>query len=218
MRPSATRSSGWGSAGSGRRPGSPARTRNTPSKKLARPPDRLGGPPPRLGGGLCRRGLVEPPGPAGPARLGRDAAAARQSAGEGRCPAQGSGLLRAVAHRSGSGAAGLCPAGRPVSRVTPAFLAWGAARLGAEGKRVWVLVWDNAAWHVSRAVRAWMGAHNRTVKLAITHIFPCSINGLLASLKGVSFCAEPFEGAPFRVILSGSNIDRGRNYNCPCGW
>src|SRR4051812_49671853 len=55
-------------------------------------------------------------------------------------------------------------------------------------------------------------------QLAITHIFPCSINGLLASLKGVSFCAEPFEGAPFRVILSGSNIDRGRNYNCPCGW
>src|SRR3954447_3263264 len=29
---------------------------------------------------------------------------------------------------------------------------------------LWVLVWDNAAWHVSRAVRAWIGAHNRTVK------------------------------------------------------
>ena len=54
--------------------------------------------------------------------------------------------------------------GRPVSRVTTAFLAWGADRLAAEGKRVWVLVWDNAAWHVSRAVQAWIGAHNRTVK------------------------------------------------------
>ena len=54
--------------------------------------------------------------------------------------------------------------GRPVSRVTTDFLAWGADRLAAEGKRVWVLVWDNAAWHVSRAVRAWIGAHNRTVK------------------------------------------------------
>src|SRR4029453_12049792 len=32
MRPSATRSSGWGWAGGGRRPGSPARTRDTPSK------------------------------------------------------------------------------------------------------------------------------------------------------------------------------------------
>jgi DDE superfamily endonuclease len=54
--------------------------------------------------------------------------------------------------------------GRPVSRVTTDFLAWGADRLAAEGKRVWVLVWDNAAWHVSRAVRAWIGTHNRTVK------------------------------------------------------
>src|SRR4051794_8395525 len=54
--------------------------------------------------------------------------------------------------------------GRPVSRVTTAFLAWGAGRLAAEGKRVWGLVWDHAAWHVSRAVQAWIGAHNRTVK------------------------------------------------------
>jgi len=54
--------------------------------------------------------------------------------------------------------------GRPVSRVTTDFLAWGADRLAAEGKRVWVLVWDNAAWHVSRAVQAWIGTHNRTVK------------------------------------------------------
>ena len=54
--------------------------------------------------------------------------------------------------------------GRPVSRVTTDFLAWGADRIAAEGKRVWVLVWDNAAWHVSRAVQAWIGAHNRTVK------------------------------------------------------
>src|SRR3954453_4812554 len=77
-------------------------------KRMARPPDCSGGPPPRLGGGLCRRGLVEPLGAAGPARLGRDAATARQCAGEGRCPTQGSGGLRAVAHRPGSGAAALC--------------------------------------------------------------------------------------------------------------
>jgi hypothetical protein len=59
-----------------------------------------------------------------------------------------------------------CVEGRPVSRVTTAFLAWGADRLAAEGKRVWVLVWDNAAWHVSRAVQAWIATHNRTVKRA----------------------------------------------------
>src|SRR5206468_6073059 len=83
-------------------------------KKLARPPDQLGSSPPRLGGGLCRRGLVEPLGPAGDARLG-DPAAQSQSTGQGRCPTQGTGLLRAVADRSGSGAAALCrrPPGQP---------------------------------------------------------------------------------------------------------
>ena len=55
-------------------------------------------------------------------------------------------------------------AGRPVSAVTRAFLAWAAERLAAEGVRVLALIWDNAAWHVSREVRAWITAHNRRVK------------------------------------------------------
>jgi hypothetical protein len=54
--------------------------------------------------------------------------------------------------------------GRPISAVTTAFLAWCCARLAAQGKRVLVLIWDNAAWHVSREVRAWRRAHNRQVK------------------------------------------------------
>ncbi len=29
---------------------------------------------------------------------------------------------------------------------------------------VWVLIWDNASWHVSKAVRAWIRAHNHAVK------------------------------------------------------
>ena len=57
-------------------------------------------------------------------------------------------------------------AGRPVSGVTCAFLVWVADRLAAEGVRVLALVWDNAPWHVSRAVRAWIRAHNRRVKAA----------------------------------------------------
>jgi len=56
--------------------------------------------------------------------------------------------------------------GRPVSGVTTEFLAWVAERLAAEGKRVLVLIWDNAAWHVSRQARAWIRAHNRRVKRA----------------------------------------------------
>ena len=54
--------------------------------------------------------------------------------------------------------------GRPVSHVTTQFLAWACERLAAEGKTALLLVWDNAAWHVSRAVRTWVRAHNRVAK------------------------------------------------------
>ena len=54
--------------------------------------------------------------------------------------------------------------GRPVSQVTEDFLAWACQRLAAEGKRALLLIWDNAAWHVSRRVRAWIKAHNRRAK------------------------------------------------------
>ena len=56
--------------------------------------------------------------------------------------------------------------GRPVSAVTTQFLTWLTAGLAAEGKTALLLVWDNASWHVSQAVRAWIKAHNRHVKQA----------------------------------------------------
>jgi DDE superfamily endonuclease len=55
-------------------------------------------------------------------------------------------------------------AGRPVSAVTCAFLAWVTARLAADQVRVLALIWDNASWHISREVRGWIRAHNRRVK------------------------------------------------------
>ena len=54
--------------------------------------------------------------------------------------------------------------GRPVSAVTTQFLAWLTARLAAEGNTALLMVWDNASWHISQAVRAWLKAHNRRVK------------------------------------------------------
>jgi hypothetical protein len=54
--------------------------------------------------------------------------------------------------------------GRPVSAVTTQFLAWCCPQLQALGIRVWALIWDNASWHVSRAVRAWIRTHNQQVK------------------------------------------------------
>jgi hypothetical protein len=57
-------------------------------------------------------------------------------------------------------------AGRPVSAATCAFLAWAAERMAAEDVRALALVRDDAGWHVSRAVRARIGGHDRRVKAA----------------------------------------------------
>jgi hypothetical protein len=54
--------------------------------------------------------------------------------------------------------------GRPVSAITTQFLDWCCARLAAAGKTALLLVWDNASWHVSKQVRAWIRGHNRAVK------------------------------------------------------
>jgi transposase len=54
--------------------------------------------------------------------------------------------------------------GRPVSQVTEDFLAWVCQRLATEGKKALLLVWDNASWHISQRVRAWIKAHNRQAK------------------------------------------------------
>ncbi len=60
--------------------------------------------------------------------------------------------------------------GRPVSTLTIQYLAGCCAQLQALGKTALLLVWDNAAWHVSKAVRAWLRQHNRAVKQAGTGV------------------------------------------------
>jgi transposase len=54
--------------------------------------------------------------------------------------------------------------GRPMSAVSIQFLEWVCERLESLGKKALLLVWDNASWHVSREVRAWLREHNRQVK------------------------------------------------------
>jgi hypothetical protein len=56
--------------------------------------------------------------------------------------------------------------GRPVSAVTIDFLVWACQRLARQKVKVWALIWDNASWHVSQAVRTWLRDHNRQVKRA----------------------------------------------------
>jgi hypothetical protein len=54
--------------------------------------------------------------------------------------------------------------GRPISAITTQFLADCCDRLAARGKTALLLVWDNASWHISKAVKAWIRDHNRQVK------------------------------------------------------
>ena len=54
--------------------------------------------------------------------------------------------------------------GRPVGHITTRFLSWCVEELEALGKKVLLLIWDNASWHVSKEVRRWLGRHNREVK------------------------------------------------------
>ncbi|HEX2237549.1 MAG TPA: transposase [Gammaproteobacteria bacterium] len=54
--------------------------------------------------------------------------------------------------------------GRPLSSLTCQFLASISAKLAAEGKTAWLLIWDNASWHTSKDVREWVRQQNRQVK------------------------------------------------------
>ena len=57
-----------------------------------------------------------------------------------------------------------CVDGRPVRDVTTPLLDWCCPQVAARGKTAWLLVWDRAPWHESKAVRTWIRAHNRPVK------------------------------------------------------
>jgi transposase len=54
--------------------------------------------------------------------------------------------------------------GRPVSAISIQFLDWCCQRLLEQGKHNWLLIWDNASWHKSQAVRHWIRQHNQQVK------------------------------------------------------
>ena len=54
--------------------------------------------------------------------------------------------------------------GRPVSAITTQFLAWCCTQLRAQGKTDWLLIWDNASFHVSKLVRTWIREHDRLMK------------------------------------------------------
>jgi transposase len=53
---------------------------------------------------------------------------------------------------------------RPLSAITVQFLHWCCANAQELAKSVLVIIWDNASWHISKAVRRWIRQHNQQVK------------------------------------------------------
>jgi transposase len=67
--------------------------------------------------------------------------------------------------------------GQPRSEVTWEFIQGLLALARQEAKRVVVLIWDNAGWHLSKRLREWIHTYNRQAKHThdvrlITHLLP----------------------------------------------
>jgi len=55
--------------------------------------------------------------------------------------------------------------GRPASEATIQFLHGLLTTLAQQGKKALLMLWDNASWHLSGAVRQWIRVHNQHVKV-----------------------------------------------------
>jgi hypothetical protein len=84
--------------------------------------------------------------------------------------------------------------GRPVSALTTQYLAWRCAELQTLGKEALLLIWDNAAWHVSREVRTWIRRHSRKVKLAGSSRSRSGLRSSNAGLRQPADCSPPQVG------------------------
>ena len=67
--------------------------------------------------------------------------------------------------------------GQPNSEQTWLFIIALLAIAPQEGKRVVVIIWDNATWHKSQRLRSWIHLYNQAAKQAgeprlITHLLP----------------------------------------------
>lgn len=66
---------------------------------------------------------------------------------------------------------------RPVSEATWTFVQALLDIARQEGKRVLVIIWDNAGWHLSKRLRQWIRQHNQAAKQTgdvrlLTHLLP----------------------------------------------
>jgi hypothetical protein len=53
---------------------------------------------------------------------------------------------------------------RPNSDETIQFLRWMVSGAALEGKKLVIVVWDNASWHVARQVKGWLRLYNQRAR------------------------------------------------------
>jgi transposase len=110
---------------------------------------------------------------------------------------------------------------RPVSTVTVEFLTWVCAKLIAGGKTALLLVWDNASWHRSHAVRYWIREHNRRVKQERQglRILPCLLpikSPWLNPLEAHWVHGKRAVVEPSRLLTAEELIERvNTHFGCP---
>jgi transposase len=112
-------------------------------------------------------------------------------------------------------------AGRPIGAATTRYLAWCCTERQALGKAALLLIWDNAAGHVSREVRAWIRRHNRKVKPAGTgvRIVACSLpitSPWLNAIEPQWVHGKRRVVEPARLLPAAELIERvGAAFDCP---
>ena len=112
-------------------------------------------------------------------------------------------------------------AARPVSALTVEFLTWGCAKLLTGGKTALLLVWDNASWHRSQAVRQWIREHNQRVKRERhgIRIVPCPLpikSPWLNPLEAHWVHGKRAVVEPSRLLTAGELVERvNAHFGCP---
>jgi hypothetical protein len=111
--------------------------------------------------------------------------------------------------------------GHPVRALTVEFLTWVCAQLIAGGKTALLLVWDNASWHCSRAVRHWIREHNQHVKHAChgIRIVSCFLpvkSPWLNPLEAHWVHGKRAVVEPSRLLTAGELVERvNTHFGCP---
>ena len=110
---------------------------------------------------------------------------------------------------------------RPVSAVTVEFLTWVCTKLRAAGKTALLLVWDNASWHRSHAVRHWLREHNQRVKRDRQglRLVPCLLpikSPWLNPLEAHWVHGKRAVIEPSRLLTAGELMERvNAHFGCP---